>query len=660
MRTGDTAGVRPRTGRLRMASALVGALLGASAVASPGFAEHSPTPSTSTWSPTDGRVYAIERVGDTIFIGGSFTSLRNPAGTATVSRSRLAAFDAVTGALLPWNPGANGDVRALQGSSDGSGLFVGGAFSSIAGVARARLAKVRVDSGALLTGFLANTSGTVLSLERIGTRLFAGGTFTSVRGASASRVAAVDETTGVLVPGWEGSASAAVNTILAAPDQSRIFLGGQFRTLSGQSRDFLGALTYADGSATSWRPPIPCTDVQNPCYVFDLAADLGKVYAGVGGPGGRAVAYDIATGARQWSAYGDGDVQAIAVDGATVYAGGHFDLKFGDDARAGIVALSSSSGGVLPFAPQLLNGLGVFDILADAGQLRLGGGFSRVDGGSARMRYAEFAAVASPPDLSAPTVPANLRARNTSDTIASLAWGASSDGAVVSGYRLWRDGQPLVTLGGTTYTDRGLEPSRSYTYRVQAGDAAGNWSPLSDPLKVTTGAPSASLVKVGSSWRYLSNGSDQGTAWRLPAFTDSAWSTGDAELGFGDSDETTVISPQGVTHYFRQRFEVTGLATISGLTLRLLRDDAAVVYINGNEVVRSNLPADGVTYQTPASSEVSGSAESTFLTRTIPVGVLTSGTNTIAVEVHNLRNSTDVSFDLELVPTVSGRGGNRG
>jgi trimeric autotransporter adhesin len=638
----------------RFTAVTLGVIVGVPLVAFPALADYSPTPRTATWSATDGRVYSIERIADTIYIGGSFTTLRNPTGTATVARSRLAAFDAITGSLLLWNPGANNDVRALKASSDGTGLFVGGIFTTIAGVNRNRLAEVNTSTGALVTSFSVNASASVFSVERIGSRVFFGGTFTSVNGAAHARIAAVAEATGVLVPGWNGSASATVNKILAAPDEARIFLGGQFHTLSGQSRDFIGALNYADGAATAWRPPIPCTDTQNPCYVLDLAADLGKVYAGAGGPGGRVVAYDIANGSRQWAAYGDGDVQAVAVDGSTVYAGGHFDVQFAQQSRAGLVALDSSTGGLLDFGPHLYNGLGVWDILAGPDYLRVGGGFTRIETNTARMRYAEFPAIAAPPDNTAPSVPGNLRTLNVSDTIANLAWGASADDNVVSGYRLWRDGQPLVTLGVTNYSDRGLTPATAYTYQVQATDPAGNWSNLSAPVTVVTAPPSTSLVKAGSTWRYYSQGGDQGTTWVDPSFNDSTWSSGDAQLGYGDGDEYTVISPLGLTHYFRQKFDVNDLGNISALTLRLLRDDGAIVYVNGTEVMRSNMPTGAVNYLTPASTEITGSAENTFYTQSVPVNVLTSGTNTVAVEVHNRTGSTDVSFDLELVPTISG------
>jgi chitodextrinase len=316
-----------------------------------------------------------------------------------------------------------------------------------------------------------------------------------------------------------------------------------------------------------------------------------------------------------------------------------------------MVALDASTGGVLDFAPLFYNGLKVWDIQPSDVVLRVGGGFNRVNTSSLRQRYAEFPSVPDIPDGTPPSVPANLHTTNVSDTIVSLAWSASTDDHQVAGYRLWRDGQVVAPTGVTNYTDRDLQPSTTYNYQVQASDASGNWSDLSDPVPVTTAPPSNSLVKVGSAWRFLSDGSNQGTAWSAPGFNDSGWSVGNAQLGYGDSDESTVIAPLGLTSYFRQNFNVTDASTITGLTVRLLRDDGAVVYVNGTEVWRSNMPTGPITYQTPASTDVSGSAENTFFSQSIPTSVLHSGTNTIAVEVHNRTGSPDLSFDLELVPT---------
>lgn len=619
-------------------------------LAVPAIADYTKPPRNTTWSPTNGRVYAIERIGDTIYIGGSFTRLRHPSGSGSVERNRLAAFDANTGAMRPWNPGANGEVRALHAASNGD-IFVGGRYTSIAGTGRARLAKLDAGTGTLVGGFAPNVSGDVWALERVGERLFLGGAFGRVDGQVHRNVAAVDDSTGTPVAGWNGSANARVQALMASPNGDRVFVGGRFRSLSGQSRDFIGAFTF-NGAVSSWRPQAPCRDVQNLCYLFDIAVDVGRVYVAVGGPGGQVRAYDLASAVSLWHIFGDGDVQAVDVQDGIVYGGGHFEA-FGSRDRAGIVALSPSTGGVLGFDPQVTDGLGVWDIRADDASLRLGGGFRFIDGSSSRVRYAEFPAVPAPDDTTEPSAPANLRATDVSDTIASLRWDASSDDVGVAGYRLWRDGQELVTLGVTTYADRDLAPFTSYTYRVQAVDAAGNWSQLSDPLQLTTEPPSTSLVRTGSTWRYLSDGSNQGTAWRAPDFNDNGWSSDDAQLGYGDSDETTVISPLGLTHYFRQRFQVDDASDIRALTVRLLRDDGAVVYLNGAEVWRSNMPTGSVTYETPASTEVTGTAEDVFLSQQIPMDALRSGSNTIAVEVHNREGSNDVSFDLELVPTYN-------
>ena len=68
------------------------------------------------------------------------------------------------------------------------------------------------------------------------------------------------------------------------------------------------------------------------------------------------------------------------------------------------------------------------------------------------------------------------------------------------------------------------------------------------------------LVPTGAVWKYLDAGIDQGT-WREPAFDDTTWPVGPAQLGFGDGDEATVLNrlPGGVpiiTAYFRRSFTV--------------------------------------------------------------------------------------------------------
>jgi len=175
------------------------------------------------------------------------------------------------------------------------------------------------------------------------------------------------------------------------------------------------------------------------------------------------------------------------------------------------------------------------------------------------------------------------------------------------------------------------------------------------------------LVPTGAVWRYLDNGSNQGTAWRAPTFNDGAWASGPAQLGYGDGGEATVVrfgpsaSNKYITTYFRRAFTVVDRTAFSALTLRLLRDDGAVVYLNGVEVFRSNMPAGTIGYRTLASTAISGAGENTFVSATLSAGTLLDGANVLAVEVHqSSASSSDLSFDLELIGTTSALAVTRG
>ena len=161
-------------------------------------------------------------------------------------------------------------------------------------------------------------------------------------------------------------------------------------------------------------------------------------------------------------------------------------------------------------------------------------------------------------------------------------------------------------------------------------------------------APGANdLVSLGSTWRYLDDGTDLGTAWRESDFDDSAWASGPAELGFGEADEATVITRGATTFYFRHEFSVDDVESIVGLEVELRRDDGAIVYLNGTEIVRSNMPAGEVTAATFAFNAADDGNNLHPFTRSAES--LVAGTNVLAVEVHQVNTtSSDLSFDLLL------------
>jgi hypothetical protein len=163
------------------------------------------------------------------------------------------------------------------------------------------------------------------------------------------------------------------------------------------------------------------------------------------------------------------------------------------------------------------------------------------------------------------------------------------------------------------------------------------------------------LIPFGASWSYLDDGSNQGTAWRQPGFIDSGWATGLAQLGYGDGDEVTVINggPAATripTTYFRKTIQIVDPAQFGSLSLRLLRDDAGIVYFNGTEVYRSpNMPAGAIAYNqyTGGTAPPDNTIDTTNIVNT--AGLLAPGANLVAVEIHQQSaGSSDVSFDLEL------------
>lgn len=164
------------------------------------------------------------------------------------------------------------------------------------------------------------------------------------------------------------------------------------------------------------------------------------------------------------------------------------------------------------------------------------------------------------------------------------------------------------------------------------------------------------LIEKEQEWKYLDDGSDQGTAWRNQSFNDGSWLVGYAELGYGDGDENTTLSygldpnDKYPTTYFRKSFTIQNLADYTGLLqINLKRDDGAIVYLNGIELFRTNMPSGNVAYDDYALNFVGGAAEDAFISYIIQSENLLEGDNLIAVEIHQSdNNSSDISFDLEL------------
>jgi Domain of unknown function (DUF5122) beta-propeller len=340
----------------------------------------------------NGRVYTITVANGTVYIGGSFTSVR-PAGSGGTSttRNRVAAFDEATGALLPWNPNVSGNVRAID--IVGSTAYLGGSFTSVGGASRRNLAAVDASSTGAVQSWNPGASNQVLDIGHINGTLYVGGDFTTVAGSARTRLAAFDTSTGSLTS-WAPSADALVKALSVTADGSKVIVGGDFTHVNGTTQSHIAALDPSTGAALPWATHVSYT-------VIDLDVDASGVFVAGGGGGGNFASLSPSNGARQWIGGTDGNVQAIAVVGGVVYAGGHWANYCGQTAgahtcphptpRPKLLAVDEATGTLLPWNPGANSSLGVFALAGDSatGNLFAGGDFTTI-GGRSQQRYAEF------------------------------------------------------------------------------------------------------------------------------------------------------------------------------------------------------------------------------------------------------------------------------
>ena len=191
-----------------------------------------------------------------------------------------------------------------------------------------------------------------------------------------------------------------------------------------------------------------------------------------------------------------------------------------------------------------------------------------------------------------------------------------------------------------------------HTYLVTAFDTNGNLRPSNT---VSLGAAiDPKLMAWGANWKWSYPETGAPAGWQGVGFDDSTWPTGAAEFGFAEGDEATVITtasaPRPITSYYRTTVDITDPAAFQSVLAEVIRDDGVVVYVNGVEVGRDNLPAGPIGPTTAASTAITSRADELRpVAFTVPASALHPGANTIAVEIHaNSRWTGDMSFDLRL------------
>lgn len=176
-----------------------------------------------------------------------------------------------------------------------------------------------------------------------------------------------------------------------------------------------------------------------------------------------------------------------------------------------------------------------------------------------------------------------------------------------------------------------------------------------------SGGPQIIIPRSTDGWKYDASRAEPAGDWKTLSYDDGSWKDATTEIGFGEGDENTTLTPaeQGPSNdrtnavYFRKVFPLTNAPAITELLVKLNADDGAVVYLNGIEIDRVNIDDGPVDYTTDADN---ASPENTFVDMPVPANLLPllqNGDNIIAVEVHQSSNtSSDLGFDLELLATI--------
>jgi hypothetical protein len=343
----------------------------------------SPVPSASF----NGPVRAVVTYGTTTFVAGDFTRASDSRGTFV--RRHLAAVDTRTGRVLRWHPRTNGAVYAIAAYR--GRVYIGGAFTRVNGVRRARVAKLAVSNGARDRSFRAVTNAPVRALAVTSTRVYLGGDFTRSAGARRVRLAAYSRTTNRLTS-WRPRANGRVTALQAT--RRLVYVGGSFSTVNGDAGAFHVAAVRAGSGRVSGS-----FRVAGARPVTALKVTRGRVYIGSAGIGGHLYVVKR-TGAPLWHKTFDGDVDAIGVLDGVVYVGGHFAYLCGTDrvapvsgdcfvdrARVPRLAAFDTAGGPRTWAPWADSELGVLAMSTSAatGRVSVGGGFATFKRGSIRQ-----------------------------------------------------------------------------------------------------------------------------------------------------------------------------------------------------------------------------------------------------------------------------------
>ncbi|MER7459438.1 hypothetical protein [Micromonospora sp. NPDC126480] len=388
-----------------MRAAAIGLVTLAAAVAVPSMASAAvvPAPETQTLvsaNPADntpharnGEARAFAEVGSTIYVGGSFTQIRQTASSPWITQNYLFAYDKSTGTIsTTFLPVLDGVVNALVAGPNNT-LIVGGTFKNVNGVSRKNLVALNPTTGAIVDDWVGRSDGGMIrDMVRHDNWLYLAGAFNWINGTSHNGLARLNYATGAIDPTFNIDATVGrhgtnsyVWTIDVTPDGNTLVVGGNFTLVNGLSRnqmalvDLTGTPSVIDWSTEKFVPPCaaPATFVH---YVQDVrfGGDGSWFVVGTNGGGGWPAAYCDALVRFETAARGSGQlgtwvdftgndtITSVEVADNVIYLGGHFRWLNNPNAsdragagavdRLGIAAVTPATGMPINWNPRRSGG----------------------------------------------------------------------------------------------------------------------------------------------------------------------------------------------------------------------------------------------------------------------------------------------------------------
>lgn len=622
-----------------------------------------------------------------VYVGGNFSRVqKNASGAGRVDQPYLAAFDVRTGELVEsFRPVLDDQVKALAVLPDGR-LAVGGNFLNANGSPAPAFVVLDPETGATdpgsTTRVINYTGGLpprVRSLDVQGEFLYLGGAFTHLTGGDYPRESYARNLGRIR---WDsGTPDTTFNPLLngtvvsldASPDGSRVYAAGYFDL--GPEAIRAGAFRTDDhGSVIPWHVDFSIPGGHEGRLAYQQAVREVDDRVWLGGSEHMLFSYDRKTLAELSTniTIQGGDFQAIHPSGGHVYAGCHCSesnyegadtwpdvgTAWTRHAKISQVGLWDRTTGAYEsaFSPifSTREGAGAWAIFTDStGVTWIGGDFTHARHDLISNQWTgSFVRFAARDDV-APSAPTDLAVHTTARSDV-LRWAPSTDdrdGTLT--YQVIQGSRVVATTTGTTAEVPVAGAGTRYV--VRAVDPAGNLS-ASTPVVVTTDqvVPDLDLVPAGGEWAYSFGAQAPGQGWQEVAFDDAAWPVGLAPLGWGHAGLGTVLERPSVVplaSYYRRVVEIEDASVVEAVTLTTRADDGVVVYVNGVEVGRANMPEGPVGPGTYAlSSPNAGRVVAEPVTFEVSGALFTSGTNVISAEVHSgYRSTPSHSFELSAV-----------